>query len=100
MLNNLPDLFRALKDTFRVIKLSRGRFVHPSLIAGEFHGVLAFIGRNLVVEAMLSPIKDSDMTVTRFLIGRVCIDNMTRRCLVGGTFGLFVPDIAFNLYFP
>jgi hypothetical protein len=39
--NFLPDLFRALKDTFREIKLSRVRFVHPSLIAGEVDGVLA-----------------------------------------------------------
>jgi hypothetical protein len=96
-LNNLPELFRALKFTFRVIKLSRGRFVHPFLIAGEVDDVLAFFGRDLVVEAMLSPIKDSDMTVAGLLPGRICIDSMTRWCLVGETFGLFVPDIAFNL---
>ena len=73
-LNIFPDLFHALKETFREIKLSRVSFVHPSLIAGESHGVLALNGRNLVVEAMISTIKDSDTALAGLLPGRICID--------------------------
>jgi hypothetical protein len=99
-LNFLPDLFRALKDTFREIKLSRVRFVHPSLIAGEVDGVLALKGSNLVVEAMLSTIKDFDMALAGLLPGRFCIYKMASFCLIGSTYGPFDPDIAFNIIFP
>jgi hypothetical protein len=95
--NIFPDLFHALNDTFREIKLSHVTFVHPSFKAGEGHGELALNGRNLVIEAMHSTIEDSDMALTGLFPGRVCIDKMTRWCLVGETLGPFDPDIAFNL---
>ena len=82
-LNIFSDLFHALKDTFRKIKLSCVTFVHPSLKAGEGHGVLALNGRNLVIEAMHSTIEDSDMALTGLLPGWICIDMMTRWCLIG-----------------
>jgi hypothetical protein len=94
--NIFPDLFHALKDTFREIKLARVSFVLPSLIACELHGVLALKRRNLVVKAMLSTIKDSDKALTGLLPGRLCIYKMTRRCLIGEILGPFYPDIAFN----
>ena len=99
-LNVLPQLFRALKDTFREIKLARVRFVHPSLIAGEVHGVLALKGSNFVVKAMLSTIKDSETTLAGLLAFRICIDKMAIFCLIGSTYGPFNPDIAFNFIFP
>jgi hypothetical protein len=96
-LNVLPQLFRALKDTFREIKLARVRFVHPSLITCEIDGVLALKGRHLVVEATISTIKDSETTLAGLFPGRVCIDIMTICCLVGETLGSLDPYIAFNL---
>ena len=79
------------------MKLSRVRFVHPSLIAGEGHGVFALKGSNLVVEAILSTIKDSDTTLAGILQGRICIDSMTSCCFVGETLGSLNPDVTFNL---
>jgi hypothetical protein len=71
--------------------------VHPFFIAGEGYGVFALKGSNLVVEAMLSPIKDSDTTLAGLLPGRICIDKMSRWCLVGEILGPLDPDIAFNI---
>ena len=72
----------------------------PSLIAGKVHGVLALKGSNLVVEAMLSQIKDSGMALAGLLLGRFFIDMMASFCLIGSTYGPFDPDIAFNLIYP
>ena len=70
--------------------------MHPSLIAGEDHTEFALEGRNLVVKALLTTIKDSDTTLTGLLKGRFCINYMPVRCIVGACFGPFNPDIAFN----
>jgi tetrahydromethanopterin S-methyltransferase subunit D len=74
--------------------------VHPSLIAGEVDGVLALKGSNLVVEAMLSTIKDFETTLAGLLAFRFCINKMASFCLIGSTYGPFDPDIAFNIIFP
>ena len=71
--------------------------MHPSLIAGEVHCVLALKGSHLVFEAMLSKIKDSDTAFAGPLPGRFCIDKMARWCLVGENLGPLDPDIAFNI---
>jgi hypothetical protein len=61
--------------------------VHPSLIAGEEHSEYALKGRNLVFEAILITIKDSDTSLAGKLVGWVCINNMSIWCLVGSSFG-------------
>ena len=70
--------------------------MHPSLIAGKGHTEFAFESSNLKVEAILITIKDSDPSLAGLLVGRVCSNKMSIRCLVGLYFGPFYPDIAFN----
>ena len=70
--------------------------MYPSLIAGEDHTEFALERRNLEVEALVISFKYSDTTLARLLVGRICINNMSLWCLVGVTFGLFYPDIAFK----
>ena len=68
--------------------------MHPSLMAGKDHTVFALEGRNLVVEAMLTAIEDSNMTLAVLLVGRVCINSMSIWCLVGVSFAETSPDIS------
>ena len=93
---DLPDVFHALKNSFRIFIISVGSWLHPSLVAGEDHTECALEGSNLAVKAMLISIKDSDSTLTELLVGRVCINNMSIQCIVGIYFGLLKPDVAFN----
>jgi hypothetical protein len=67
----------------------------PSLIAGEDHSKITYDGLNLVVETMLTTIKDSDTTLAGRLVAWICINNMSIFCLVGVSFGPFIPDIIF-----
>ena len=83
---NLPEICHVLFDWLTIVKISRGRWVHPSLMAGKDHTVFALEGRNLVVEAMLTAIEDSNMTLAVLLVGRVCINCMSIWCLVGVSF--------------
>jgi hypothetical protein len=71
--------------------------VHPPLIAGEDNSESALDGCNLVIEAMLISIKDSDTTLAGLLVGRVCINNMSIWCLVGLYLGPFLPYFALNI---
>jgi hypothetical protein len=88
-------VFHALKHWFTILKHSVGSSLHPSLIASEFHCELAMKGRNLIVEAMLITLKDSDTTLAGRLVGWVCINNMTIWCRVVALFCPFV-DVTYN----
>lgn len=68
-------------------------------MAGEVHCEFALNSRNLEVEAMLITIKDSDTTLAKLLVGRVCINFMSIWCIVGAYFCPFSPYNAFNFWF-
>jgi hypothetical protein len=94
--NDLPDVCHVLLHGFSIFKISVGRWVHPSLIAGEDHSEFAFESSYLEFEAILITIKDSDTSLARLLVGWVFINNMSIRCLVGIYFGTLNPDVAFK----
>lgn len=91
----LPEICLVLFDWLTILKISRVSSVHPSLIAGEIHSEFSLEGRNLVLDTMLTTIKDSDKTLARLLVGRVCKNNMSIICLVGASFCPFIP-VAFK----
>lgn len=93
---NLPHVFHVLKDWLRIFKISLGRLMYPSLIAGEDYTEFALEGRNLEVEAMLIAMKDSYTTLPGCHVGWVWINNMAIWCLVGLYFGPPNPLIAFE----
>ena len=71
--------------------------MQPSLIAGEDHCESALEGRNLVVEAMLITIEDSNTTLAELLVGWILINKMSNRCSVVELLCLLNPDIALIL---
>ena len=90
-------IFHALKDWFTIHKHSVGSSLHPSFVANDYYPVFAMKYRNLVVEAMLVTLKDSDTTISGLLVGRVSTNNMSIWCLVGAFFGLSTLVIAYIL---
>jgi hypothetical protein len=71
-----------LIERFRIFKISIGIRVHPFFIDCEGHSKFAFEGRNLIVEAILITIKDSDIDFAKVKVGGLCINNMSIWCLV------------------
>lgn len=93
---NFPEVFNVIRYRFLILKLSSGSSVHPFLIAGEVHSEFALEGCNLVFEAMLVLIKDSDTTLAG-LVACGGFDNfMSCWCRILAFFCLFSPDIALN----
>jgi hypothetical protein len=65
-------------------------------MAGEDHSEFACKDRDLVFEALLITLKDSETTIAGLLGGRFCKNNMSFWCSVSLCFCPFHPDIAFN----
>ena len=94
--NDFPEVFNVIRYRFLILILSSGSSVHPFLIAGEVHSEFALDGCDLVFEAMLVLIKDSDTTIAG-LVAIGGLDNfMSWWCRILAFFKLFSPDITLN----